>query len=122
MRSVVLVTLLLAGSLQPGPAVATTLVDQFNRLFAPVSQEVANSFARSYPLIAASAGVTYRFDPVTASFEREAGMAGQIFLEQADPIGRGRWNLGVSYQRAVLDTLTFDHLAADAVLPRRPSA
>jgi hypothetical protein len=138
------VALVLASSLCPPPVRAITLAQQLQQLFDPVTQEVANSLARSYPLIAASAGVTYRFDPVTASFEREAAMAGQLFLEQADPIGRGRLNFNVSYQHTVLDTveghdthdlrdpvpialidtsthqvigtLTFDHLRADAAL------
>lgn len=136
--------LLLASSVFPIAVRAATLEQQLQRLFDPVTQEVANSLARGYPLIAASAGVTYRFDPVTASFEREAAMAGQIFLEQADPIGRGRFNFNVSYQHTVLDTveghdthdlrdplpialvdssshqvigtLTFDRLRADAAL------
>jgi hypothetical protein len=70
-----------------------------------ITQQIATTFVRSYPLIAASAGVAYRFDPVTANFERETAIAGQVFLERAAPIGRGRWNLGVSYQRVALESI-----------------
>ncbi|MFN8545261.1 MAG: transporter [Candidatus Binatia bacterium] len=70
-----------------------------------IEKLLAESFGRSFPLVAASAGVTYRFDPVTASFEREPALMGQLFLERADPLGKGRWNMGVSYQYVALDTI-----------------
>jgi hypothetical protein len=70
-----------------------------------LTQQIATTFVRAYPLIAASAGVAYRFDPVTANFERETAIAGQLFLERSSPIGRGRWNLGVSYQRVELESI-----------------
>ena len=70
-----------------------------------ITQQIATAFVRSYPLIAASAGVAYRFDPVTGNFQREPAIAGQVFLERAASIGRGRWNLGVSYQRVPLESL-----------------
>src|SRR5688572_2667026 len=86
------------------PAVATaqnaleTRADQ-------ITQQIATTFVRSYPLIAASAGVAYRFDPVTGNFQREPSIAGQVFLERSSSIGRGRWNLGVSYQRVPLESI-----------------
>ena len=70
-----------------------------------ITQQIAATFVRSYPLIAASAGVSYRFDPVTGNFARETAIAGQVFLERASTIGRGRWNLGVSYQRVALESI-----------------
>jgi hypothetical protein len=70
-----------------------------------ITQQIATTFVRSYPLIAASAGVAYRFDPVTGNFQREAAIAGQVFLERSSTIGRGRWNLGVSYQRVPLASI-----------------
>ena len=70
-----------------------------------ITQQIATAFVRSYPLIAASAGVAYRFDPVTGNFERETAIAGQVFLERSSTIGRGRWNLGVSYQRVELESI-----------------
>lgn len=85
----------------PAASRADVLEDIGNRL----TSATAEAFVRSYPLIAASAGVTYRFDPLTGAFEREAAMIGQLFLERAEPIGRGRWNIGVSYQRVALDSI-----------------
>src|SRR6185503_4126558 len=70
-----------------------------------ITQQIATTFVRAYPLIAASAGVAYRFDPVTGNFAREPAIAGQVFLERASTIGRGRWNLGVSYQRVSLESI-----------------
>jgi hypothetical protein len=70
-----------------------------------ITQQIATTFVRSYPLIAASAGVAYRFDPVTGNFQRERSIAGQVFLERSATIGRGRWNLGVSYQRVPLESI-----------------
>jgi hypothetical protein len=70
-----------------------------------ITQEIATAFVRSYPLIAASAGVAYRFDPLTGNFQREMAIAGQVFLERSSPIGRGRWNIGVSYQRVALESI-----------------
>jgi hypothetical protein len=86
-----------------GPVVA--LGATFDEFAAKVTDAVAASFGRAQPLIAASAGVNYRFDPATASFEREDAIVGQLFLERADPIGKRRWNLGLSYQHLVLDSL-----------------
>jgi len=99
MLGVLLLVLLMAGA--PAASRADVLTDIGDRL----THGVAESFVRSYPVIAASAGVTYRFDPLTGAFEREAAMVGQLFLERAEPIGRGHWNLGVSYQRVALDSI-----------------
>lgn len=98
MLGVVLLVLFLVA---PATSRADVLTDIGDRL----TLGVAESFVRSFPVIAASAGVTYRFDPVTGAFEREAAMVGQLFLERAEPIGRGHWNLGVSYQRVALDSI-----------------
>jgi len=138
MRSAVLALMILAAAPRVARSQSVTEV-----IFGRLTSEIAQSFSRSYPVISASAGVSYRFDPATATFEREAAMGGQLFLERADPIGRGHWNLAVSYQRVALATLegkdvhdlsdtvpialidssfnvvgvaTFDKLNADAVL------
>jgi hypothetical protein len=57
------------------------------------------------PLVAASAGFVYRYDPESDTFERETALPGQLYLETAEPVGRGRWNVGVSYQHVRFDTL-----------------
>lgn len=86
-------------------APVTSRADVLEDIADRLTHATAEAFVRSYPVIAASAGVTYRFDPLTGVFEREAAMVGQLFLERAEPIGRGHWNLGVSYQRVALDSI-----------------
>lgn len=80
---------------------AATIEEAFNR----IDDVLAESFGGSLPLIAASAGVRYRFDPATGSFDREPSITGQLFLERADPIGQGRWNASLSYQWVALKAL-----------------
>lgn len=99
MRRLLFLVLLALGV--PAAPQADVLTDIGDRL----THATAEAFVRSYPVMAASAGVTYRFDPLTGAFEREAAMVGQLFVERAEPIGRGHWNFGVSYQRIALDSI-----------------
>lgn len=85
--------------------VATSQAATIEEAFNAIDQALAESFAGSLPLIAASAGVRYRFDPATGSFDREPSITGQLFLERADPIGKGRWNASLSYQWVALKSL-----------------
>src|SRR5436309_526242 len=55
------------------------------------------------PTIAASAGLVFTFDPATGAYERETSIAGQLFLERAQPVGRGHWNVSLGYQRVKFD-------------------
>ena len=66
---------------------------------------VASSFGRAVPFPSSSAGVQYSFDPVTGNFQRDATTFGQVYLDRADPLGKGRLNLSVSYAYLELDTL-----------------
>jgi len=66
---------------------------------------VASSFGRAVPFPSASAGVQYAFDPVTGNFQRNATTFGQVYLDRADPLGKGRMNLSASYAYLELDTL-----------------
>ena len=75
----------------------------FKGVSAGLSDALAQSVGRSLPLIAASAGFVYRFDPGSRVFAREIAMPGQLFLETSDPVGKGRWNLGFSYQRVAFE-------------------
>lgn len=88
-------------------------------------------FARTQPLPSASAGVSYSFDPATGNFQRDPSTFGQIYLERADPLGKGRFNVSFAYQYTELaqlegmdaDNLTdslpipFEGLAAAAAIP-----
>ena len=76
---------------------------QFQRLDGTVARVLAMSVGRSLPVTAASAGFVYRFDPETAAFERETAIPGQLFLETTDPVGKGRWNVDLNYQRVHFD-------------------
>lgn len=77
-------------------------------------------FARTLPLPSASAGVTYSFDPATGNFRRDPSTFGQIYLERADPIGAGHFNLSFAYQYTELDALEgmdADDLTDDLPIP-----
>ena len=80
-----------------------------DRLSTPIEQLFARSLARtigrSLPVTAASAGVSYTFDPETGAFTRETSILGQLFLERAAPVGRGKLNVNVNYQHVQLDTV-----------------
>lgn len=64
------------------------------------------------PVIAASAGVTFTYDMSTGAFTREPSLSGQLFLERADPIGRERWNVSLSYLRVKLDRFEGEDIEA----------
>jgi len=97
----VVVELLLGNPLSTARA---TLADHFGPRLAPLAQAFARTVARSLPSIAASAGLSYTFDVESGTFRREAPLVGQLLLEHADPIGAGRRNLSLSYERVVFDS------------------
>jgi hypothetical protein len=103
MRAVCAVLLLLAAS----PAGAASFADKLggNPITRPIGEALASSIARSLPVPAASPGVTFTFDPETHAFRRATEVTGQLFLERAAPLGRGLWNVDVSYQWIRIDTL-----------------
>ena len=73
-------------------------------LLRPLARALAASVAKSLPIPAASSGITFTFDPKTSAFERETEVLGQVFLERARPIGRGKLNLSLTYQYVAIDT------------------
>jgi hypothetical protein len=91
---------------------------QFNRIFETVSDLLAESVGRSLPLIAASAGFVYRYDPESDTFERETAIPGQLYLETPSPVGKDRWNLSFSYQYVAFDT--FNGASLDALADTHP--
>lgn len=86
-------------------ATAQELESQLERALQLVSSAVEQSFARTLPLPAPSTGVSYSFDPASGNFRRDPATLGQVYLQRADPIGAGRWNLSFVYQYAGLDEL-----------------
>jgi hypothetical protein len=91
------------------PFPATSQAASFARILGqPITRPISDAFARfvgrSLPVISASAGVVYSFDPATGVYERETSILGQLFLERPDALGRRRWNLNFSYQRVKIDS------------------
>jgi hypothetical protein len=88
------------------PAVhAQSLATRLDTTARLLQDTVAATFGRSVPLPSASAGVQYAFDPVTGNFQRNPTTFGQVYLDRADALGKGRMNLTVSYAYLELDTL-----------------
>jgi hypothetical protein len=94
-----------AALLVPSGAAARTFADVLGRraITRPVGEAMARSIGRSLPLVAASPGVTFTFDKATHAFERDVTVLGQLFLERATPLGRGKWNLALSWQWVAID-------------------
>src|SRR5215470_8679114 len=77
---------------------------------APMAPALANTVASTYPVASASAGVTYVYDPAVDTFVRRAGVAGPIFGERAETIGKGIFNLSTSFSYVHLTTINGDSL------------
>ncbi len=71
---------------------------------------LAETIGRSLPVTSASPGVTFSFDPASGAFVRDTEILGQLLLERARPIGRGRFNVNLSYQYVALDTINGEDL------------
>ena len=59
----------------------------------------------AFPLASSAGGFTYTFDPALGTFTRTTESFGPVYTERAQTIGRGKWNLGFSYQQASYDQL-----------------
>src|SRR5262249_11158361 len=75
------------------------------RITQPLAEALADTIGRSFPVVAASPGLTFTFDPETHTFERSTDVLGQVLLERARPLGRGKWNLSLVYQWVRIDTV-----------------
>ena len=84
---------------------AQSLQARLNDVGFLMQNTVAATFARSVPLPSASAGVQYAFDPATGNFQRSPTTFGQVYLDRADSLGKGRLNVSTSYSYLELDTL-----------------
>jgi hypothetical protein len=95
------------------------LDDAFDRAPSrPLGRALARSVAKALPVPAASSGITFAFDPGTSAFERSTEVLGQLFLERARPIGRGKLNVSLTYQYVDLDR--YEGRDLDALSDRRP--
>jgi hypothetical protein len=90
-------------------AATAAQADLSDRLDTPVlrglAQALAVSVGKSLPIPAASSGITFTFDPRTSAFERDTEILGQLYLERAHPIGKGRWNVSFTYQYVAAATI-----------------
>ena len=66
--------------------------------FDALAENIADTAARSLPVVSASAGFTYRYNPQLEVFERTSDTLGPLFLERPDTLGRGKFNVNVSFQ------------------------
>jgi hypothetical protein len=118
MRLAVAVVILLV--LRPFAASAQDVLLQLENAVALVGTAVERSFARALPLPAASAGVSYSFDPATGNFRRDPSTYGQVYLERADPLGARHLNVSFVYQYvelAQIDGHDADDLRNAAPIP-----
>ena len=108
-RRVLAIALIVTAS----PIRAETFVELLgsNTLGQPFARALAQQVARSIPLPSASAGVSYVLtdDPLVPG-ERVVSLAGQLYLERPDTLGRGRWNVSLAYQRVRIDTVGGDDI------------
>src|SRR5204863_2307799 len=88
-------------------AAGVARADLIDRLDTPILRGVGKALAvsvgKSLPVPSASSGITFTFDPATSAFERSTEVLGQLFLERANPIGKGRFNFSVTYQWVDID-------------------
>jgi hypothetical protein len=59
----------------------------------------------TYPVGYSSGGFTYTFDSATATERRTSPSFGPAFADRPLTIGKGRWNVGLTYQHASFDKL-----------------
>jgi hypothetical protein len=97
-------------SLGAAPLEARTFGSLFTGPAQPLGQALTATVARSLPVISASPGLTFTFDPTSGAFERETDLLGQLYLERAQPIGQGKWNVSASYQRVDVEAVQGEDL------------
>ena len=90
---------------------------QFNHLgLAPIAPALAATVASTYPVASASSGVVYVYNPALDTLERQTGVAGPIIGERAETIGKGQFNLAVSYSWVHVTSINGDDI--DSLLNR----
>ena len=79
---------------------------EFNQLEVPLAiNSIMAAQLATIPLGSSSGGFSYTYDPALGTFSRESSTFGSAFVERALTAGRGRWNLGFTFQRATYDTI-----------------
>jgi Putative MetA-pathway of phenol degradation len=113
-RGVVILILLAAGAadaeslsqrlgvFQPGFVTITPAILQLQRALAR---------ATDFPATTTTPGIIYQFDPSVGAFERVAGPLGPAFLERAETVGQGRFDLAANYLYAHFTRFDGDSLS-----------
>ena len=87
-----------AASLRDDLARASQTVGiQSGGAFDALAQAIAVTNANNIPVISASAGFTYRYNPQLEVFERSAETLGPIYLERPETLGQNKFNVNVSW-------------------------
>jgi hypothetical protein len=81
----------------------------------PISPIVGRIAARGidFPVTSTTPGFTYHYDPSLGMFARSSKSLGPEFLERAETIGRGRFDVGMSYLYADLTDFDGENFAND---------
>ena len=119
------------------PASALSLRDRFSETarlvglegggaFDALGDAIADSAARNLPIVASSAGFTYRYNAQLEVFERTSDTLGPLFLERPDTLGQNKFNVSVTYQYVELNQLdgvsTSNLQASDPIIVRVAAA
>jgi hypothetical protein len=94
----------------PGPGQfdhSTHFRDEGDRLRAAggaINQALVTQLS-TFPIASPSGGFTYSYDESVGTFTRSSESFGPLFTERAQTIGRGKWNVGFSYQSTSYDTI-----------------
>lgn len=89
----------------PLPARAQGFRGQFTGPTQALGRALADTVARALPVLSASPGVTFAYDPASGGFTRGTDLVGQLYLERAQPIGRKKWNVALGYQHVQVDSI-----------------
>jgi len=79
---------------------------------------IASTVASTYPVASASSSVVYVYDPALDTPVRQVGVAGPILGERAETIGKGQFDLGVSYSYVHLTTINGEEMDSLLNKPR----
>src|SRR6185503_18506560 len=90
----------LAGSLADLLGPGNVVVD-------PLRFQLERGLARGldFPATATTPGFTYQYDPALGDFRRTSASLGPAFLERADTVGKGRFDVGLSMLYAAPDEI-----------------
>lgn len=111
--------LLLALTLTADRAAFGALVDLLgpgNVVVDPVRFQLERGLSRGldFPATATTPGFTYQYDPALGDFRRTSESLGPAFLERADTVGQGRFDVGLSMLYAAPDEIDGDDLDGDS--------